>query len=223
MVKDLFDRIKSDKGPLGKWADKAEGYYVFPKLEGPISNRMMFNGKPVVTWSINDYLGLANHPEVLKVDGESAAGGDRDADSHLPVLRFARRDPTPLDTSVTRPPELRPSRLRSLRAIGRGRSSDPTGTLRRPADRGGLTGGGRRLACGWLGSRRGRPRHAEDTRHHRSSGRGPRRALEEEQGHRSHSSCNRGSRVADESARPQCDHRGGKGRNGRPWICCRGQ
>jgi glycine C-acetyltransferase len=72
MTKDLFERIKEDKGPLGKWADKAEGYYVFPKLEGPISNRMSFNGKKLITWSINDYLGLANHPEVLKVDGEAA-------------------------------------------------------------------------------------------------------------------------------------------------------
>jgi glycine C-acetyltransferase len=71
-MKDLFDRIKNDKGPLGKWADKAEGYYVFPKLEGPISNRMKFNGKEVITWSINDYLGLANHPDVIKADGEAA-------------------------------------------------------------------------------------------------------------------------------------------------------
>ncbi len=72
-MKDLFERIIKDKGPLGKWAKQAEGYYVFPKLEGPISNRMHFNGKRVITWSINDYLGLANHPEVLKVDGEAAA------------------------------------------------------------------------------------------------------------------------------------------------------
>ncbi len=72
-MKDLFERIIKDKGPLGKWADQAEGYYVFPKLEGPISNRMYFNGKKVITWSINDYLGLANHPEVLKADSEAAA------------------------------------------------------------------------------------------------------------------------------------------------------
>ena len=73
MTNDLFDRIKADKGPLGNWADKAEGYYVFPKLEGPISNRMSFNGKKVITWSVNDYLGLANQPEVRKVDAEAAA------------------------------------------------------------------------------------------------------------------------------------------------------
>lgn len=71
-MKDLFERITKDKGPLGKWAKQAEGYYVFPKLEGNISNRMKFNGKEVITWSINDYLGLANHPEVIKVDAEAA-------------------------------------------------------------------------------------------------------------------------------------------------------
>ena len=71
-MKDLFERIIKDKGPLGKWAKQAEGYYVFPKLEGEISNHMKFNGKEVITWSINDYLGLANHPEVRKVDAEVA-------------------------------------------------------------------------------------------------------------------------------------------------------
>jgi len=71
-MKDLFERIIKDKGPLGKWAAQAEGYYVFPKLEGSISNRMRFNGKEVITWSINDYLGLANHPDVIKADADAA-------------------------------------------------------------------------------------------------------------------------------------------------------
>ena len=71
-MKDLFERIIKDKGPLGKWAEQAEGYYVFPKLEGQISNRMKFNGNEVITWSINDYLGLANHPEVKKADADAA-------------------------------------------------------------------------------------------------------------------------------------------------------
>jgi len=72
-MRDLFDRIHEYKGPLGKWASQAEGYFVFPKLEGPISNRMKFKGKEVITWSVNDYLGLANLPEVRKVDAEAAA------------------------------------------------------------------------------------------------------------------------------------------------------
>ena len=71
-MKDLFEKIYRDKGPLGKWASQAEGYFVFPKLEGQISNRMKFQGKDVITWSINDYLGLANHPEVRKVDAEAS-------------------------------------------------------------------------------------------------------------------------------------------------------
>ena len=72
-MKDLFDRIHQNKGPLGKWASQAEGYFVFPKLEGPISNRMKFKGKEVITWSVNDYLGLANLPEIRKIDAEAAS------------------------------------------------------------------------------------------------------------------------------------------------------
>ena len=72
MAKDLFERIQNNKGPLGKWASQAEGYYVFPKLEGELSNRMQFHGKEIINWSINDYLGLANHPEVRKADTEAA-------------------------------------------------------------------------------------------------------------------------------------------------------
>jgi len=72
-MRDLFERIHENKGPLGKWASQAEGYFVFPKLEGPISNRMKFKGKEVITWSVNDYLGLANLPEIRKVDAVAAA------------------------------------------------------------------------------------------------------------------------------------------------------
>ncbi len=60
-------------GPLGEHADDAHGYFTFPKLEGPIGPRMMFNGKMKLNWSLNNYLGLANHPEVMKADADAAA------------------------------------------------------------------------------------------------------------------------------------------------------
>jgi glycine C-acetyltransferase len=72
MVKDLFERIQKNKGPLGKWASQAEGYFVFPKLEGELGPRMQFQGKNILNWSLNDYLGLANHPEVRKADTDAA-------------------------------------------------------------------------------------------------------------------------------------------------------
>ena len=70
---DIFERIKNDKGPLGKFAAEAEGYFIFPKLEGPIGNRMLFNKKEVICWSVNNYLGLANLPEVREADAKAAA------------------------------------------------------------------------------------------------------------------------------------------------------
>jgi glycine C-acetyltransferase len=70
---DLFEKRLSTPGPLGKYADMAEGYYMFPKLEGELGNRMMFQGKEKIIWSLNNYLGLANHPEVRKADAEAAA------------------------------------------------------------------------------------------------------------------------------------------------------
>lgn len=70
---DLFDKCTVNLGPLGKYADQAEGYFMFPKLEGDISNRMIFHGKERLIWSLNNYLGLANHPEVRKADADAAA------------------------------------------------------------------------------------------------------------------------------------------------------
>lgn len=69
----IRERIKKQPGPLGHFADYAEGYFVFPELEGPIGPRMKFRGKDVIFWSANDYLGLCNHPEVLKADADAAA------------------------------------------------------------------------------------------------------------------------------------------------------
>jgi len=69
---DVFDKCELAMGPLGKYAFQAEGYYMFPKLEGPLSNKMIFQGKERLVWSLNNYLGLGNHPEVRKADADAA-------------------------------------------------------------------------------------------------------------------------------------------------------
>ncbi|WP_420578495.1 aminotransferase class I/II-fold pyridoxal phosphate-dependent enzyme [Ekhidna sp.] len=70
---DLFEKLLSDKGALGQYSylDKDVNYYFFPKLEGDIQPRMKFQGKEVLAWSLNNYLGLANHPEIRKIDTEA--------------------------------------------------------------------------------------------------------------------------------------------------------
>ena len=68
---DLFDKIKNKRGPLGKHAKDAHGYFTFPKLEGEISNKMFFRGKEVLVWSINNYIGLSNHDEVRLADEQA--------------------------------------------------------------------------------------------------------------------------------------------------------
>jgi len=70
---DLFEKLLTNRGPLGSHSHYAHGYFAFPKLDGDIAPRMKFRGKEVLTWSLNNYLGLANHPEVRKADAEAAA------------------------------------------------------------------------------------------------------------------------------------------------------
>lgn len=71
---DIFDRINKDSGgPIGQYFEKAFGYYLYPRLEGELGPHMIFNGKEVLNWSLNNYLGLANHPEVRKADAQAAA------------------------------------------------------------------------------------------------------------------------------------------------------
>ena len=70
---DIFEKIKNNRGPLGQHSKESHGYFTFPKLEGDIGAHMTFRGKPVLTWSLNNYLGLANHPDVRKADAEAAA------------------------------------------------------------------------------------------------------------------------------------------------------
>lgn len=73
MVQDIFEKIKSNRGPIGQHAKESHGYFTFPKLEGPIGPHMVFRGKKRLNWSLNNYLGLADHPEVRKADAEAAA------------------------------------------------------------------------------------------------------------------------------------------------------
>lgn len=71
-MKDIFERIKATPGPLGQYQANADGYFMFPRLEGEIGPEMVFNGKKVLNWSLNNYLGLANMPEVREADTEGA-------------------------------------------------------------------------------------------------------------------------------------------------------
>lgn len=70
---DVFEKLVKDGGPLGQHMDRAHGYFAFPKLEGELGPRMMFRGKEMIVWSLNNYLGLVNHPEIRKVDADAAA------------------------------------------------------------------------------------------------------------------------------------------------------
>lgn len=71
-MKDIFEKLHDKMGPLGMHADDAHGYFTFPKLEGPIGPKMIFRGVEKLNWSLNNYLGLANHPDVMKADADAA-------------------------------------------------------------------------------------------------------------------------------------------------------
>ncbi len=70
---DVFEKLVKDGGPIGQHMDRAHGYFAFPKLEGELGPKMQFRGKEMTVWSLNNYLGLVNHPEVRKIDAEAAA------------------------------------------------------------------------------------------------------------------------------------------------------
>src|SRR5689334_12071020 len=70
---DLFEKLRMEEGPLAKYSHLPDDYFFFPKLEGEIGPRMKFMGKTVLNWSLNNYLGLANHPEVRKADADATA------------------------------------------------------------------------------------------------------------------------------------------------------
>ncbi len=72
-MKDIFKKVTDNMGPIGEHAKESHGYFTFPKLEGDIGPHMIFRGKKLLNWSLNNYLGLANHPEVRKTDAEAAA------------------------------------------------------------------------------------------------------------------------------------------------------
>jgi glycine C-acetyltransferase len=70
---DIFDRLIKNYGPIGQHRERAHGYFAFPKLDGEIGSKMKFRGKDMIVWSLNNYLGLANHPEVRKADADATA------------------------------------------------------------------------------------------------------------------------------------------------------
>jgi glycine C-acetyltransferase len=70
---DIFEKLLKHMGPIGEHSERAHGYFAFPKLEGEIGPRMKFRGNEKIVWSLNNYLGLANHPEVRATDAKAAA------------------------------------------------------------------------------------------------------------------------------------------------------